>query len=198
MSDTPTPVRVRKPAAIRRAEILAAAAVEFAETGLAGTRLETIAARADISHPRVIQMFGSKQALFLEVVDSTFDRVLATFTHAAKAPRSAPDVSQLTILGDAYRVLLQRDRTVSLVMLQGFAAASDPAVREAVTQRYLALQAAVKTLAGADGWQVRTFFATGLLATVSTALSLPGSRADARWGAWLIDLVAESDGQRIP
>lgn len=193
MSDTPTSVRVRKPAAIRRAEILQAAAVEFAETGLTGTRLETIAARADISHPRVIQMFGSKQALFLEVVGSTFDRVLATFTDVANAPPSTPDTSQLTMLGDAYRVLLQRDRTVSLMMLQGFAAASDPAVRQAVTQHYLALQAAVKDLAGADAWQVRTFFATGLVATVSTALSLPGSRADARWGAWLINLVSEPD-----
>jgi len=188
MTGAATPARVRKPASIRRAEILDAATVEFAETGLAGTRLEVIAARAEISHPRIVQMFGSKRALFLEVVDLIFDRV-----HAAFAEAAASDASQLGTLGDAYRRLLQRDRTVSLVMLQGFAAAGDATVREAVGHRYLALQRAVAELTGADALQVRTFFATGLVATVSTALALPGKRTDARWGAWLLDLVEAPD-----
>jgi AcrR family transcriptional regulator len=188
MTGAGTSPRVRKPASIRRAEILAAATVEFAETGLAGTRLEVIAARAEISHPRIVQMFGSKQALFLEVVDSVFDRVLAAFADAA-----ASGAPQLTTLGDAYRRLLQRDRTVSLVMLQGFAAAGDATVREAVAHRYLALQRAVAELTGADALQVRTFFATGLVATVSTALALPGKRTDARWGAWLLELISDSE-----
>lgn len=183
---------VRKPASIRRAEILDAATIEFAETGLAGTRLEVIAARAGISHPRVVQMFGSKRALFLEVVESVFDRVLAAFTDACTSA-AASDASQLGTLGDAYRRLLQRDRTVSLVMLQGFAAAGDATVREAVAQRYLALQRAVAELTDADAMQVRTFFATGLVATVSTALALPGKRTDARWGAWLLDLMERPD-----
>ena len=52
MSQSPAP-RVYKPAAVRRREIIAAAAIEFAENGLAGTRLEAIAARAEVSHPRV-------------------------------------------------------------------------------------------------------------------------------------------------
>jgi AcrR family transcriptional regulator len=184
MSGAATRPSVRKPASVRRAEILDAATIEFAETGLAGTRLEVIAARAGISHPRIVQMFGSKRALFLEVVDSIFDRVLTAFADATTS-----DASQLTTLGDAYRRLLQRDRTVSLVMLQGFAAAGDATVREAVADRYLALQRAVAELTGADAMQVRTFFATGLVATVSTALSLPGKRTDARWGAWLLDRV---------
>ncbi|KAA0084788.1 TetR/AcrR family transcriptional regulator [Mycolicibacterium sp. P9-64] len=167
-----------------------AAALELAETGLAGTPLEAIAARADISHPRVIQMFGSKQALFLEVIDMVFDRVVATFTDAADTAHPNPHRASLTTLGDAYRRLLQRDRAVSLVMLQGFAAAADPTVRSAVARRYLALQRTVTELTGADTLQVRTFFATGLVATVSTALALPGKRTDARWGAWLLEQVS--------
>ena len=67
----------RKPAAVRRVEIIDAATVEFAETGLAGTGLESIAARAGISHPRVV--FGSKRALFLAVVEANFDRLEAVF-----------------------------------------------------------------------------------------------------------------------
>jgi AcrR family transcriptional regulator len=175
---------------VRRAEILDAAAVEFAETGLAGTRLETIAARADISHPRVVQMFGSKQALFLAVVDATFDRIAAAFRAAAGPSRISDGAAPLVALGDAYRRLLQRDRTVALMTRQSYAAAGDEAVREAVARRHLALQHAVADLTGAGELEVRTFFATGLLVTISTALALPGKRTDAAWGAWLLEQVA--------
>ncbi len=179
-----TSARVRKPASVRRAEILEAAAVEFAETGLAGTRLEAIAARADISHPRIVQMFGSKQALFLEVVETTFDWVTSAFREAAGRQTG---LTPLVAMGEAYRRLLQRDRTTALVMLQSYAAAGDDDVREAVAQRYLALQRTVAELTGADPMQVRTFIATGFIVTVSTALALPGKRTDATWAAWLLE-----------
>ena len=196
MSEAAAP-RVRKPASVRRPEILAAAAVEFAETGLAGTRLEAIAARAQISHPRVVQMFGSKRGLFLEVVDAVFDRVAAAFTDAAESS-GAETGPTLVVLGDAYRRLLQRDRTVALVMLQSYAAAGDDTVRDAVAHRYLDLQRTVADLTGADGLQVRTFFATGLVVTVSTALALPGKRTDAQWGGWLLELVTPATSAVSP
>jgi AcrR family transcriptional regulator len=166
-----------------------AAAVEFAESGLAGARLEAIAGRANISHPRVVQMFGSKQALFLAVVDATFDRIAAAFKAAVGPPRISDGTASLVALGDAYRRLLQRDRTVALMMLQSYAAAGDDAVREAVARRHLALQHTVADLTGADELEVRTFFATGLVVTISTALGLPGKRTDAAWGAWLLKQI---------
>ncbi len=187
MTNSVARTTVRKSASERRAEILEAAAIEFAETGLAGTRLEAIAARAAISHPRIVQMFGSKRALFLEVVDATFDRIIAEFTRTAGTSGS----TRLTTLGDAYRRLLQRDRTVALVMLQGFAASGEATVREAVARRYVAVQDTVAELTGADDLQVRSFVATGLMVTVSTALALPGKRADTRWGAWLLEIAQE-------
>jgi AcrR family transcriptional regulator len=189
ISSASTKVGVRKPASVRRLEILEAAAIEFAETGLAGTGLEVIAARAGISHPRIVQMFGSKRALFVEVVEAIFERVTAAFVDATDRE------STLVSLGDAYRRLLQRDRTVALVVLQGYAAAGDEAVRAAVACRYLALQHTVGELTGADALQIRTFFATGLVVTISTALALPGKRTDATWGAWLLALV-EPHGDR--
>lgn len=189
MSGAPTkPPRTRKPWSVRRAEIISAAAIEFAETGLTGTGLEVIAARAAISHPRIVQMFGSKRALFLELIDANFDRVAATFTDADDALQPSDARVPLVALGDAYRRLLQRDRTVALLMLQGYAAAGDTVVREAVARRYLQLQNTVAELTGADALQVRTFFATGLVITVSTALALPGKRTDATWGTWLLEL----------
>ncbi|MEV7979199.1 helix-turn-helix domain-containing protein [Streptomyces sp. NPDC086519] len=177
MSD---PARVRKPAAERRAEVLRAADAEFAANGLAGTRLEAIAARVGISHPRIVQMFGSKRALFLEVVHGAFDRVEVVFADAEPT---------LIALGAAYRRLLQSEHTVGLVILQGYAAAADETVREAVRGRHLGLQRSVVQLTGADMLQVRTFLATGLIMTVSTVLGLPERRADATWAAWILELA---------
>jgi len=42
-------------------------------------------------------------------------------------------------------------------------------------------------------YRVRTFFATGLIMTVSTVLELPEQRADADWSAWILDLVDQTD-----
>jgi AcrR family transcriptional regulator len=179
------PATVRKPATDRRAEIMKAADAEFAANGLAGTRLEAIAARVGVSHPRVVQMFGSKHSLFLDVVHAAFDRIEAAFAVAEPT---------LTGLGDAYRHLLHSEHTIGLVMLQGYAAAADDAVRGAVRQRQLQLQESITQLTGANAMQVRTFFATGLVFTVSTLLELPDQRADAQWGAWILDLAAPPDG----
>lgn len=182
------PARVRKPAAERRAEIINAADTEFAATGLAGTRLEAIAARVGISHPRIVQMFGSKHELFLEVVHAAFDRIEAVFQDT--------DPKTLRALGDGYRRLLQGEPTIGLVILQGYAAAADHAVKEAVRQRHLDLQQSVVRMTGADAMQVRTFFATGLIMTVSTVLDLPERRADTAWSSWILDLVDPADGGR--
>ncbi|NUO43843.1 MAG: TetR family transcriptional regulator [Streptomyces sp.] len=174
-------VAPRKPAAQRRAEILEAAAAEFAAKGLAGARLEAIAARVGVSHPRVVQMSGSKRNLFLEVVHAAFDRIEATFENAEPT---------LVALGDAYGRLLRSHRTVGLVVMQGYAAAADESVREAVGRRHLRLQHLVARLSGADMLQVRTFFATGLVLTVTLLLELPDVRADTAWSAWILGLTA--------
>ncbi|MEH0474806.1 helix-turn-helix domain containing protein [Streptomyces sp. B21-097] len=177
--------RVRKPASERRAEIMEAADAEFAANGLAGTRIEAIAARVGVSHPRIVQMFGSKRSLFIEVMHATFDRIDAVFAEAEPT---------LVGLGDAYRRLLRGERTVGLMMLQAYAAAADEAVREQVRRRQLDLQDSVARLTGADGLQVRTFFATGLVMTVSELLELPEQRADAAWSAWILERAAPPDG----
>lgn len=174
------PGRSRKPAAVRRAEIMEAADAEFALKGLSGARIEAIAARVGISHPRIVQMFGSKLDLFLEVVHAAFDRIEATFESAEPT---------LSGLGDAYRHLLRSRHTVGLILLQAYAAAGDVAVQESVRRRHLDLQQTITRLTGADPMQVRSFLATGLVLTVSTVLELPGRRADVEWSAWIIGLT---------
>jgi hypothetical protein len=79
-------------------------------------------------------------------------------------------------------------------MLQAYAATGDEVVRETVSRRYLAPQRTIADLTGADTLQVRTFIATGLVVTVSTALALPGKRTDATWGSWLLKLIDPHGG----
>ena len=174
----------RKPAAARRAEIVEAAAAEFGAKGLAGARLDAIAARVGVTQPRVVQMFGSKRELFLAVTDDVFDRIAAAFAAAE------PD---LIGLGEAYRRLLRRDPDVGHVMLQAYAAADDSIVRLAVRRRHLELQRDVARLTGADALRLRTFFATGLVLTVSSLLELPQRRADVTWSAWILERSVAPD-----
>lgn len=173
----------RLPAAVRRASILEAAEAEFARNGLMGGRLEAIAERAGISHPRIVQMFGSKKKLFLEVVGIAYDKIEAAFERAEPT---------LSALGDGYRKLLRRENAIGLVVLQGYAAAADDDIRAAVRERHLRLMASISRLTGADALQVRTFFATGLVQTVSAALELPDHRADTAWGSRILQLVDPS------
>lgn len=174
------PGRTRKPAAVRRAEIMEAADAEFALKGLSGAGIEAIAARVGISHPRIVQMFGSKRDLFLEVVHAAYGRIEDTFENAEPT---------LSDLGDAYRHLLEGRPTVGLVLLQAYAASGDAEVRESVRRRQLDLQQTITRLTGADPMQVRSFFATGLILTVSTVLDLPERRADLEWCAWIVGLT---------
>ncbi|MFJ9582330.1 TetR/AcrR family transcriptional regulator [Streptomyces acidicola] len=71
--------RMRYPASERREQILTAAAEAFAATGFQGTSLAEVAARVGVSQPGLLHHFGSKEALYLAVLeqrDQESDRVL--------------------------------------------------------------------------------------------------------------------------
>lgn len=69
-------VRPRDPEATRR-RILASARTEFARLGLSGARVDTIAARAKINKRMLYHYFGSKQALFLAVLEAAYADIRA-------------------------------------------------------------------------------------------------------------------------
>ncbi len=52
-----------------RADILAAALIEFADKGLAGARVDTIAARTRTTKPAIYYHFGSKEGLYAAVLE---------------------------------------------------------------------------------------------------------------------------------
>src|ERR1700729_620760 len=70
-----TPQR-RNPAATRQ-KLLAAARREFAESGLAGARVDEIAARAGVNKQLVYHYFGDKDALYLAVLEWVYEEIRA-------------------------------------------------------------------------------------------------------------------------
>src|SRR6201986_4233219 len=115
----------------RRAQVLAIAAREFADHGLHGASVEAIAREADITQAYVFRMFGTKKALFLELVGAAFDRFSDGMAGAAGDARG---LDALAVMGaQSYESLA--DRTPLLLQLQGYAACGDREVRELVRAR---------------------------------------------------------------
>jgi AcrR family transcriptional regulator len=173
---TPPPKR-RMTADARRAAVLKVAVAEFARTGLHGTSTEKIAAGADISHPYLFRLFGTKKGLFLACLDRCHERLHETFTAAAEA---AGDGDRLEAMGKAYVDLLA-DREMLLLQLQGYAACDDPEVRATASDGYAELWQLVARLSGAPEEEVRAFFATGMLLNMAAAMDLPQIAGDPGW-----------------
>jgi TetR/AcrR family transcriptional regulator len=66
--------RRRNPTASRRA-LLAAARHEFAQNGLAGARVDQIAARAGVNKQLVYYHFGDKDGLYLAVLECLYEEI---------------------------------------------------------------------------------------------------------------------------
>jgi AcrR family transcriptional regulator len=174
---TAPPKRRRMRAEERREAVLRVAVAEFARTGLHGTSTEKIAAGADISHPYLFRLFGTKKELFLACLDRCHERLHETFTRAAEA---AGDGDRLAAMGKAYVDLLA-DREMLLLQLHGYAACDDDEVRETSSGGYAELWQLVARLSGAPEDEVRAFFATGMLLNVAAAMDLPQIVGEPGW-----------------
>lgn len=159
----------------RRAQILAIAAQEFAIGGLHGTSTETIARRAGITQAYVFRLFGSKRNLFVQVVNAAFDQLIDGMRAAAG---TGGGLEALSAMGRTYDAMLV-DRTALLLQLQGFAAASDREVREAVRASFARMWHAVADATGLDPVTVKSFLAFGMLLNNAAAMEL--SDVDEPW-----------------
>jgi AcrR family transcriptional regulator len=171
------PPKRRMTADARREAVLGVAIAEFARTGLHGTSTEKIAAGAEISHPYLFRLFGTKKGLFLACLDRCHARLRETFSRAAEA---AGDGDRLEAMGKAYVELLG-DREMLLLQLQGYAACDDDEVRATASDGYAELWQLVERLSGAPEDEVRAFFATGMLLNMAAAMDLPQIAGDPGW-----------------
>ena len=177
-----TQTGTRQTAEQRRAALIEAAMIEFAETGLQGTSTDDIARRAGISQPYLFRLFRTKRDLFLATVEHCFARTEQVFTEAAVG--DTPE-QRLQAMGLAYCALLA-DRTKLMMQMQAYAACGDDEVRATVSRCYEHLYRTVAALAPAGPEQLRAWFATGMFLNVMSAMDAPAMK-----GPWARELMGE-------
>jgi AcrR family transcriptional regulator len=152
----------------RRSQVLRIAAAEFANRGLHGASVEVIAREADITQAYVFRMFGTKKALFLELIGAAFDDFSDAMAEAAAGARG---LEALALMGARYYESLA-DRTTLLLQLQGYAACGDAEVRDLVRARLGRMWDTVADTTGLDPVTVKSFLAFGMLLNNVAALDV--------------------------
>jgi AcrR family transcriptional regulator len=120
-------------------------------------------------------MFGTKKALFLELVGAAFDRFSDGMSQAAKG---AQGLGALALMGAQYYESLA-DRTTLMLQLQGFAACGDSEVRDLVRARVARMWDTVADTACLDPVTVKSFLAFGML--LNTVAALDVAELDEPW-----------------
>ncbi|MBR7675160.1 TetR/AcrR family transcriptional regulator [Streptomyces daliensis] len=186
----PTPHRQLSTADERRRTVLRTAVSAFADRGYFGTRTTDVAQRAGISQAYVYRLFPDKEALFVAVVEHCFTRIRESLGDGAAAAQGSSAQEVLDAMGNAYAQLIS-DRDLLLLQLHAqCAAASEPAVREAVRTGYARLVEYVRGISGAPEAEVQRFFAVGMLCHLVVALG--AHELDTPWARTL------SEGLRHP
>lgn len=150
----------------RRESILAAAAGVFGDFGYFGTTTDEVAKAAGVSQPYVSRMFGTKEQLFLEVLERSLARLIAAFREVI-AQGTGPDLT--TRLGVAYVDLL-KDRGLLLSLMHAFVLGSEPVIGKAGRRGFIEVYELLRNEAGFDVEQAGAFLANGML--LNTMISL--------------------------
>src|SRR5918994_4605768 len=158
----------RQTAGERREVVLEAAASEFSRRGLHGASTDAIAKAAGISQPYLFRLFGTKKDLYLAATQLKLEETYQAFERAS---RGKTGQEALVAMGDAYRQLIM-DRERLQLMLQCFAAAEDPEIREALRRVWRDLAELIERVSGAAPEEVSTFIAKGMLLNVLGAMRL--------------------------
>jgi TetR/AcrR family transcriptional regulator len=163
------------PAAERRAMILETARDLFGRNGYHGTTTDQIAAAAGISQPYVVRMFGSKEALFLEVLRSALDTLMAAWRSSLVELRAAgatPKEQQIAI-GEQF-IAMAAHRGLHTTLLQAFTSGAEPAIGAAARDGFLEIYRFLRDELGAGDDDVHGFLSTGMLFSVMLAIGMPG------------------------
>jgi AcrR family transcriptional regulator len=158
----------RQTAEERREAVLAAAAREFARTGLHGASTDAIARAAGISQPYLFRLFGTKKELYLATTERKMEELYQVFERAS---RGKTGEEALHAMGEAYVELIE-DRERLQLMLQCFAGADDPDVRGELRRVWRDLVELVERVSGAEPEVVSSFFAKGMLLNSLNAMGL--------------------------
>jgi TetR/AcrR family transcriptional regulator len=163
----------RVAAPVRREQILAAASGVFGERGYVGATTDQVARAAGISQPYVVRMFGSKENLFVEVLDRALGKLVDAFRDALATSRARDEdlAAVKTRLGAAYADLIA-DRGILLSLMQGFIAGHEPAIGAKSRAGLLTVYQLLRDEAGLEPDEVVEFLAHGMLFNILIAMRM--------------------------
>ncbi len=178
--------RMKAPA--RRELILEAATGVFGERGFHGTTTDMVARAAGVSQPYVVRMFGTKENLFLEVLERALERLLGAFRSAVEENRIAGVENSLQMdaltgcIGRAYVDLLS-DRGLLLSLMHAFVMGSDPVIGPAARDGFLRVNSYLREELGFSAEATSQFLAGGMLINTMVGIRMaddyatePGAR----------------------
>lgn len=166
----PSGSATRLSAADRREQILNAATAVFGERGYHGTTTDQIAQAAGISQPYVVRMFGTKQKLFLEVLQRALDLLFVAFRDAlvdpgdGSIPQARLGVAFIDLIGTA---------GVHRTLLHAFVSGNDPVIGEAARKGFVSIYRFLRDEAQFTPDEVNRFLGGGMLMSVLLGIELP-------------------------
>lgn len=163
----------------RRELVLEAATAVFGERGYFGATTDGIAKAAGVSQPYVVRMFGTKEALFLAVLDRALERLMTTFRDVLAANPDAEPHQLPSLMGVAYGELLA-DRGLLLSLMHAFVLGSDPVVGPAARAGFRDVYDFLRTEAGFSTDEADDFLAHGMLLNTLVGLRMADEIDDPR------------------
>jgi TetR/AcrR family transcriptional regulator len=155
-----TSVPIPRMASDERRELVLRAATEvFGQRGYSGTTTDQVASAAGVSQPYVVRIFGTKEKLFLAVLQRALETLMAAFRSALAQESDDPIPMRM---GRAYIDQLQ-DRGLLLSLMHGFVLGADPEIGKVARCGFLEVYRFLKDEAGFPADEAADFMAHGML-----------------------------------
>lgn len=177
MTSSPTESPTRMRSEDRREQVIRAAMGVFGERGYVGATTDAVAKAAGVSQPYVVRMFGSKETLFLSVLEHALDGLLTAFRAVLADAGEASGDDLHHRLGQAYGELLS-DRGLLLSLMHGFVSGNDPAIGARARAGFLEVYRLLRRDAGFGAEEARDFLAQGMLLNTLVGLKMGLEDAD--------------------
>jgi AcrR family transcriptional regulator len=157
----------------RRRQILVAALAVFGTRGYEGATTDEVARAAGVSQPYVVRLFGSKENLFLAVIEDALARLLTAFRAALAEDDGGTDGegdgTAAKRIGQAYVDLIEV-RGLHQTLAHAYLLGSNPVIGAAARRGFASVWRFFRDEMGLSADEARAFMAEGML--ISTMIGL--------------------------
>jgi AcrR family transcriptional regulator len=152
----------------RRELILAAATGVFGDYGYVGATTDQVARAAEVSQPYVVRMFGTKEKLFVAVLERALAKLFEAFRGALAIDNGEPVARRM---GLAYLGLLS-EHGLLLSLSHSFLLGSDPVIGSVARRGFLEVYSFLREEVGFSPEECQLFLSAGMLSNTMIGLRM--------------------------